>query len=195
MATDYGILTPLIAKLESWSMTDALEAWRTWRGDDEDIAPDDQWKAWHIYLPALKRRYENGDCRAIFEAVSVCSRFGLPLPRWSGESFEESWRKVREYKCRSLDEAFDFSEKGTNLARAREHRELSVEVAISVARYKSDMTIGEALDKAAREHDVSFSRAREWYYACFKEGWLFYSANPYSPAFQRKSKSPGKPEE
>lgn len=195
MTTDYGILTQQITELESWSMGDALEAWRVWQGEDEDIAPDEQWKAWHIFLPALRRRHENGDCRAIFEAVSVCSHYGLPLPKWCGESFEESWRTVREHKCRSLDEAFEFSAKGTNLARARERRELSVAVAVSVAKYKSDMTIEEALDKAASEHGVSFSRAREWYYACFKEGWLFYSANPYSPDFQRKAKSPGKPEE
>lgn len=183
---DYGLLAPVIEKLESWTVEDAMQATLTWEAGGGDPSADDhpmaQYKAWHQDLPPLQRRHHDGDAGALMEAVSLCGQRGLPMPAWCRDSFTESWRRARDYECRSLDEAFGYSMKGINLARAQEHDNLSMAVALTVLKLAGNgATVECAVQTAADEWGVSFARAREWYYA-----------QPYRPGFPAKSQNPQK---
>ncbi|UYG08376.1 hypothetical protein [Halomonas sp. M4R1S46] len=169
MKKEYGLLAPVIAKLESWTSEDAIHAYHEWLEDGGSFEavsnPVIQWHVWHEDLPCLRERYERGDSLALLKAVERCAVIGLPFPTWCREAYLKSWRKASQYECRTLDEAFDYDMKGINLARARERFLLSVKVASEVRRMlNSGNTVEKALGVVAEQNDISFSRAREWYY-------------------------------
>ncbi|MDN3523526.1 hypothetical protein [Halomonas ramblicola] len=169
--SDYGMLAPAIAQLESWTLEDAIHAYSEWAatGGDTDAAlasPLIQWQSWHQDLPRFHQRYEQGDSAALLKAVERCALVGLPLPTWCRQAYVKSWRKASHYECRTLDEAFDYDDlKGINLARARERFLNSVHVVSEVKRMiHAGITVEKAFQLAAERHGVSFSRARDWYY-------------------------------
>lgn len=168
--SEYGLLGPVIAQLEAWSVQDAIEAEREHRAAGGEIAsrtgPLYQWQAWCETLPILRERYETGDSKALLRALDVCAYAGLPMPAWCRHAYQDSFRKLVRYDCRSLDEAFGYDLKGVNLVRAQERFRKSYVVALGVRlRVLDGETVEDALRAVADEFSVSFSRAREWYYS------------------------------
>lgn len=187
---EYGLLAPVIAQLESWTAEDALQASRDWVKPGGSIGDPDnpfvQWESWCVELPRLQQRYEQGDPRALLQALGRCAVTGLPLPLWCRKAYLRSWRKVSHYKVRTLDEAFGYELKGTNLSRAREKFDLSLLVAIEVAReLGKGSTVEVAIETVAEQRGISFSRARGWYYE-------FRHHPAVASYFPANSKNPGK---
>lgn len=168
----YGLLAPVIERLESWTVDDALEASKELRPHGGNyMAPLLQWQAWHEDLPRLHLRHQQGDQRALLQAVDICGFRGLPMPPWCRRDYSQAWSKARSYEVRTLDEAFGYEVKGTNLARARERYRKADLVAIDVARdVDRGSTVEQAFHAQAEKHGVSPSRAREWYYERRRHG-------------------------
>jgi len=170
--SDYGLLAPVIAQLESWTVEDALQAFRQWRESGGELASSDnpltQWLAWHSDLPWLQQQHEEGDPRAVLRAVEVCAVRGLPLPGWCRKQYLASWRQAKAAECRTLDEAFGYDTvmRGVSLDMARERNRSSVLLAVGVAqRVSQGSTVTAAIEQEASKHHVSYARAREWYYS------------------------------
>lgn len=161
----FGLLAPVIARLENMTAEEAAQAQRE-SGDTSPAGPVFQWQAWHEDLPRLRSRFEKGDAQGLLRAIELCAIHSLPLPDWCQVAYLGAWRKAKGAECRTLDEAFGYDMKGVNLDRAQERYQLSLVVAIEVARhYGSGARIENAFQKVAGEYPVSPSRAREWFYA------------------------------
>ncbi|MGQ7244421.1 hypothetical protein ACUN9V_13305 [Salinicola sp. V024] len=166
---DYGLLASSVEELDQLDVGKAVQAGRDWakaEGTGSSDNPIAQWQAWHEDIPRLRESYERGNPRALLNALELCAIRGLPMPEWCRSAYLECWRKAKEYRCRTLDEAFGHEVKGTNLARAREKYQHSMAVAISVAReIGRGATVEVAIQSVADEFNICFSRSREWYYA------------------------------
>lgn len=168
--SDYGLLAPVVAQLESWTVEDAIQAFGEWRKNGGEVSdpanPVAQWSTWNEGLPALQQRHEEGDPRAVLKALELCAMHSLPMPAWCRQSYLSSWRKAKWFECRTLDEAFDYSAKGTKLDYARQAIRLADLITISaIERQEAGETIEEVLQSLGAEYGVGFTRAKEWYYS------------------------------
>lgn len=165
---DYGLLASSIEELDQLDVGKAVQAGREWakaEGTGSSDNPIAQWQAWHEDIPRLRESYEQGNPRALLTALELCAIRGLPMPEWCRTASLECWRKAKEYRCRTLDEAFGHEVKGTNLARAREKYRQSLAVAISVAReIGRGVTVENAIQEVAEEFNIGRTRAGDWYY-------------------------------
>lgn len=167
---DYGVFAEKIRMLEAWTAKEAHKAGDSWHDTKEGrhgpCAPVFQWTAWNESLPKLQQAYKQAaDPKILFKAIELCLNRGLPVPRWCAQEFANSWRKVERYEVRTLDEAFDYSNKGVNLHDARRRMRLADKVAIdAIFRIEDGESSESVLREIASEVNVSYECARKWYY-------------------------------
>ncbi|MFV0478280.1 MAG: hypothetical protein ACK5ME_10645 [Parahaliea sp.] len=178
----YGIFTDHIRQLESWEYADAKaaeEAWMQRKGisypgtSKAGVSPLGQWHTWTRSLPELEQKYRDshGDFKIIFEAVSECITWRLPVPVWCGVPLRWAYGRVEKFKVRSWDKAFDGPpHKGAKLSNRQVEYEKKIpvicEVLDSVA---TGRQVKESLEEVAKKNGFSFELVREWYYEHVKQ--------------------------
>jgi hypothetical protein len=85
-----------------------------------------------LSLKGCHERFDQGDNRAVLDAVELCGQAGL-LPLWVRNAFSEAWSAYRHYKAATLDQAFGVERlKGEHIDTRREREELREQILFRV---------------------------------------------------------------
>ncbi len=72
------------------------------------------------WMDEFRRRYDAGETRALFDAISSCLAHGIKAPDWVWQAYHVAWLKWSMADCRTLDEAFGVARpKGWSRKRAK----------------------------------------------------------------------------
>jgi hypothetical protein len=59
---------------------------------------------------------ETGDGGVLLDAVDLCARSGVALPKWAADAFSERYSDWRQFRQRTLDEAFKAERRGVRMS-------------------------------------------------------------------------------
>tara|TARA_R100001509_G_scaffold160406_1_gene128165 strand:- start:1182 stop:1934 length:753 start_codon:yes stop_codon:yes gene_type:complete len=170
--TPYGHLQKAMEDISQWSSDDAAQAREAWKSEvtagipqdrlgpittadalsEAGPSPHDQWRATKNLLPELEAEHAAGDSKALFSALAVCARLGLPLPEWAGNAVIKAHTQASNYEISSWDHAFGAPyKKGAKIAQLRIRKKKE---RFAVEQYRLRRAAGwsyeEALWKAAK---------------------------------------------
>ncbi|MGY4596343.1 hypothetical protein ACVWXL_004089 [Bradyrhizobium sp. GM22.5] len=100
-----------------------------------------------LMLEVYEAAFKRGDRLSLFRAIDHCARHGLALPGWAAKAFRDGYRKIRDFKAASLDDAFGKPfRKGLHVDRAalRKKHQLDVYLRIQYL-HKQGRPIDDAL--------------------------------------------------
>ena len=170
----YGYFQDAIDDLESWTIEEAREfGEKQWeeKGNGE-IFPLHQWAIWNNYLPQFEQKWNDGDSKALIEALALCAQFGLPLPEWCGLAVSEASKKFSSLDARSWSDVFPEPFKGRRLHDLRREAKIkrpAVTEVLQLRERHDPLPVTEALQKVSEKYAVSMEKLRQWYYAHLKE--------------------------
>lgn len=102
----------------------------------DPTGPVFQWAALHR-LDDLKKRFDEGDKFALFQAIAACARCELPLQEWAIESYLKGFYRITAAEKGSLDEVFGRPyPKKTHLKTLRDKRNLSLPIYQSIEKLR-----------------------------------------------------------
>ncbi|PVY78193.1 hypothetical protein C8D92_102233 [Tamilnaduibacter salinus] len=168
----YGYLQEAMESLESWSLEEAIEIGEECvRSGVCDDSPAHQWSVWKNWLPPLEKRWQEGDSKALFEALSMCGEQGLPMPPWCVDAVQDASSKIKSFEVRNWNEIFAAPHKGRrihDLKREANIKPPAIRQVLSLRERENPVPVMEALSHVAGEYAVSMEKLREWYYEYLK---------------------------
>ena len=123
----------------------------------------------------------DGDSLALFEAIAICARLEIPLPRWASSAFSNTFYKVLNCEFGSWDEAFGSPlPKGAQLKSARRRQEVRIKLysrVNEIIRNERCPVDDFLFLRVGREFDVGKTACKEIYYKARDEfGWFLDTA-------------------
>jgi hypothetical protein len=140
-----------------------------------------QWAALQK-IDALETAYNGGDTLALLDAVAQCARCELVMPEWVIRGFLDRFRAVRQFKVRTLDEAFgSVLPKGAKLPAHRAAWKLELVVYLKVTdRHEAGEPIDEGLfESVGEDFGISGSTVRDYYYRQKKKWYILENQVTY----------------
>ncbi|MHC2373375.1 hypothetical protein ACVIQT_008023 [Bradyrhizobium diazoefficiens] len=120
-----------------------------------------------LMLEVYKAAFKRGQRISLFHAINHCARHGLALPGWAAKAFIDGYRKIRDFKAASLDDAFGKPfPKGLHVGRAafRKKHQLDVYVAIRHLHTKQGRPIDDALfEEVGKRFGIGRTVCKELY--------------------------------
>lgn len=111
-----------------WTLEQAVAADREALAQDpsrpqsDPTLPLSQWAALQE-MGCLRAAHEQGDRRAVLEALHLCAVHSLPLPGWVAQAYANAYMMVRLGEARSWDDVFGPAiPKGAHLSRVKKER-------------------------------------------------------------------------
>lgn len=121
-----------------------------------------------IQLERHKRRFNDGDKRALFRAIHYCGQQRLILPEWVHLAFTEAAERWFEFEVKTLDEAFGVTHpKGMHFDERRRFQRIAPKI---FQRIREEQHEGRPLDESlfeevGNEFFVEKTTASKAYYA------------------------------
>lgn len=118
-------------------------------------------------LEPYRKRHDEGDALALFDAIKVCGENRIILPDWLVAQFGNAYGRVIRFEVDSLDKAFGRPiPKGKHLNALRKKRKLAWRVFSAVERQHGE---GAALDEGTfasvgASLSIGSTLAKEYYY-------------------------------
>jgi hypothetical protein len=124
---------------------------------------------WHeMRLEDNRRRFNDGDKRALFRAIHYCGQNRLILPEWVHLAFTEAAERWFEFEVKTLDEAFGVTyPKGMHFDKKRRFQQIAPKI---YQRIREEHTEGRSIDESlfeeiGHEFFVEKTTASKAYYA------------------------------
>lgn len=170
----YGYFQGAIDDLEAWTIDEASEyGEKEWeRQGNSEIFPLHQWAIWNNHLPQFEQKWNDGDSKALIEALALCAQFGLPLPGWCGVAVSEASKKLSSLDARNWNDVFPEPFKGRRLHDMRREANIkrpAVTEVLQLRERHDPVPVTEALQSVAEKYAVSMEKLRQWYYEDLKK--------------------------
>jgi hypothetical protein len=120
-----------------------------------------------LAIENCRKRFEDGEAAALFEAIDYCARSGTAMPVWLAEAFCSRYIAWLKYQVKTLDQAFGVERKGERIPERRERESLKLRVVIEVDKLhrQQGLPIDEALFELVGEAlEIKPGMARDIYY-------------------------------
>lgn len=154
-----------------WSMDEVFEAqeeWEKYSPASRELGPFVRWTG-AMKLCGLYRAYQDGDKKAILEALAICCFYSLPIPRWLERACLAAYRKVQNYKVKSWEDVFGRPHpKGTHILTKRQEIEYSRKVYERIQQIKKNKPStpidGALFERIGKEFGIGGKTLTEGYY-------------------------------
>ncbi len=158
-----------LRNLYSWTFEDAVRAHKEWKGSArEGKDPFERWMGTQDLMD-LYDEYAQGDPRAILDALYICMKLALPVPRWCAAAFVEGYHRVQNYEAKRWDDVFGKPHpKGTHAGTKQQERENRQRVYSRIQEIKTaDSSIpldGALFEQVGRELAIGGKTTTERFY-------------------------------